>query len=81
MLAAATLVRASGAEVYLASTFEGPLGVAAAVHAAAALASRGPIAPCGLATLTLFDGLTDQLPVHEGRIAVPSGPGLGVRAA
>jgi L-alanine-DL-glutamate epimerase-like enolase superfamily enzyme len=81
LLAAATLVRASGAEVYLASTFEGPLGVAAAVHAAAALASRGPIAPCGLATLTLFDGLTDQLPVHEGRIAVPSGPGLGVRAA
>ncbi len=78
LLAAATLVRASGAEVYLASTFEGPLGVAAAVHAAAALASRGPVAPCGLATLALFDGLEDQLPVHEGRIAVPSGPGLGV---
>lgn len=79
LLAAATLVRASGAEVYLASTFEGPLGVAAAVHAAAALASRGPVAPCGLATLALFDGgLGDQLPVHEGRIAVPTGAGLGV---
>ena len=78
LLAAATLVRASGAEVYLASTFEGPLGVAAAVHAAAALASRGPVAPCGLATLALFQGLEDQLPVHEGRIAVPAGPGLGV---
>jgi L-alanine-DL-glutamate epimerase-like enolase superfamily enzyme len=78
LLAAATLVRASGAEVYLASTFEGPLGVAAAVHAAAALASRGPVAPCGLATLALFDGLEDQLPVHEGRIAVPTGAGLGV---
>ncbi|HEY7953389.1 MAG TPA: mandelate racemase/muconate lactonizing enzyme family protein [Solirubrobacteraceae bacterium] len=78
LLAAATLVRASGAEVYLASTFEGPLGVAAAVHAAAALASRGPIAPCGLATLVLFEGLEDRLPVHEGRIAVPGGPGLGV---
>jgi L-alanine-DL-glutamate epimerase-like enolase superfamily enzyme len=78
LLAAATLVRASGAEVYLASTFDGPLGIAAAVHAAAALASRGPVAPCGLATLALFEGLEDQLPVHQGRIAVPAGAGLGV---
>ncbi len=78
LLAAATLVRASGAEVYLASTFDGPLGVAAAVHAAAALASRGPVAPCGLATLSLFEGVEDQLPVHEGRISVPVGAGLGV---
>jgi L-alanine-DL-glutamate epimerase-like enolase superfamily enzyme len=80
LLAAATLVRASGAEVYLASTFDGPLGVAAAVHAAAALAARGPVAPCGLATLALFadDALAAQLPVHEGRIAVPTAAGLGV---
>jgi L-alanine-DL-glutamate epimerase-like enolase superfamily enzyme len=78
LLAAATLVRASGAEVYLASTLDGPLGIAAAVHAAAALASRGPVAPCGLATLGLFTGLEEQLPVREGHIAVPSGPGLGV---
>jgi L-Ala-D/L-Glu epimerase len=79
LLAAATLVRASGAEVYLASTLDGPLGVAAAVHAAAALASRGPLAPCGLATLALFeDGSEDQLPVRSGRIAVPTGAGLGV---
>jgi len=78
LLAAATLVRASGAEVYLASTFDGPLGVAAAVHAAAALASRGPVAPCGLATLALFDGLENPLPAREGHIAVPTGAGLGV---
>jgi L-alanine-DL-glutamate epimerase-like enolase superfamily enzyme len=51
LIAAATLVRASGAEVYLASTLDGPLGVAAAVHTAAALASRGPVPACGLATL------------------------------
>ena len=44
LLAAATLVRASGAEPYVASTLDGPLGVAAALHAAAALASRGPVA-------------------------------------
>ncbi|HWX45982.1 MAG TPA: mandelate racemase/muconate lactonizing enzyme family protein [Solirubrobacteraceae bacterium] len=81
LLAAAALVRASGAEVYLASTFDGPLGVAAAVHAAAALASRGPLPPCGLATLGLFEGIEDPLPAREGRIAVPAAPGLGVDPA
>jgi L-alanine-DL-glutamate epimerase-like enolase superfamily enzyme len=78
LLAAAALVRASGAEVYLASTLDGPLGVAAAVHAAAALASRGPVAPCGLATLALFEGIRDPLPARAGRIALPRSPGLGV---
>ncbi len=78
LLAAATLVRASGAEVYLASTLDGPLGIAAAVHAAAALASRGPLPASGLATLGLFEDLDDPLPVRAGRIAVPSGGGLGV---
>jgi L-alanine-DL-glutamate epimerase-like enolase superfamily enzyme len=78
LLAAATLVRATGAEVYLASTLDGPLGVAAALHAAAALASRGPLAPCGLATLGLFADLVDPLPVRDGAIALPGGSGLGV---
>jgi L-Ala-D/L-Glu epimerase len=78
LLAAATLVRASGAEVYLASTLDGPLGIAAAVHAAAALASRGPLPACGLATLGLFEDVEDPLPVRRGRIAVPLGGGLGV---
>jgi L-alanine-DL-glutamate epimerase-like enolase superfamily enzyme len=78
LIAAATLVRASGAEAYIASTFDGPLGVAAAVHAAAALASRGPVPHCGLATLALFDGIENPLPARDGQISVPSGPGLGV---
>jgi L-alanine-DL-glutamate epimerase-like enolase superfamily enzyme len=78
LLAAASLVRASGAEVYLASTLDGPLGVAAALHAAAALASRGPLPPCGLATLAMFEGLEDPLPARGGQIAVPESPGLGV---
>jgi len=78
LLAAATLVRATGAEVYLASTLDGPLGVAAALHAAAALASRGPLPHCGLATLAMFDGLENPLPVHNGQIEVPMGAGLGV---
>jgi L-alanine-DL-glutamate epimerase-like enolase superfamily enzyme len=75
LLAAAALVRASGAEVYLASTYDGPLGIAAALHAAAALA---PLPPCGLATLGLFEDAPGVLPVVAGEIAVPRGPGLGV---
>jgi L-Ala-D/L-Glu epimerase len=78
LLAAAALVRASGAEVYLASTLDGPLGVAAALHAAAALASRGPLPHCGLATLGMFEGIGDPLPVRAGMIALPDAPGLGV---
>jgi L-alanine-DL-glutamate epimerase-like enolase superfamily enzyme len=78
LIAAATLVRASGAEVYVASTLDGPLGVAAALHAAAALASRGPVPPCGLATLALFDDFEDPLPAKQGEIALPTAGGLGV---
>ena len=78
LIAAATLVRASGAEVYLASTLDGPLGIAAAIHSAAALASRGPVPHCGLATLRLFEDLDDPLPASGGQIAVPTGAGLGV---
>jgi L-alanine-DL-glutamate epimerase-like enolase superfamily enzyme len=78
LIAAATLVRASGAEAYLASTFDGPLGIAAAIHAAAALASRGPVPHCGLATLGIFEGIENPLPVRAGRIAVPASAGLGV---
>jgi L-alanine-DL-glutamate epimerase-like enolase superfamily enzyme len=78
LIAAATLVYASGAEVYLASTLDGPLGVAAAVHAAAALASRAAVPPCGLATLGLFEGFENPLPARDGRISLPSAAGLGV---
>jgi L-alanine-DL-glutamate epimerase-like enolase superfamily enzyme len=78
LLAAAALVRSSGAEVYVASTLDGPLGVAAGVHAAAALAARGPLPACGLATLGLFADLDGALAPAGGEIAVPHGPGLGV---
>jgi hypothetical protein len=36
------------------------------------------VAPCGLATLALFDGLADPLPARNGLIALPAGAGLGV---
>ncbi len=78
LVAAAALVRASGAEVYLASTYDGPLGIAAGVHVAAALASRGPVPHCGLATLGMFEGIEDPLPPRNGAIEVPRGPGLGI---
>ena len=78
LLADAAEVRASGAEVYVTSGLDGPLGVAAGVHAAAALLASGPLAHCGLATLALFEDLEDPLPPRDGQIAVPSGPGLGV---
>lgn len=71
-LAAAALVRAMGGEVYLASTLDGPLGIAAAVHCAAALRID---LPCGLATLPQLE-LDDPFVLREGRIAVPTGPGL-----
>jgi L-Ala-D/L-Glu epimerase len=65
--------RAAGYEVYLASTFDGPLGIAAGLHAAAALS---PDRVCGLATLGLFEA-RDPLPARGGAIALPDGPGLG----
>ena len=73
LLACATLVRASGAEPYVASTFDGPLGIAAALHAAAALRID---AACGLSTLDLFRDCEHPLTVRDGAIAVPRGPGL-----
>ncbi|HEY6761941.1 MAG TPA: enolase C-terminal domain-like protein [Baekduia sp.] len=74
LLAQATLVRATGAEVYLASTIDGPLGIAAAAHCAAALKVE---LPCGLATLGMLEGLdVDALAISHGRLRVPSGPGL-----
>lgn len=75
LLADAVAVRATGAEVYVSSSLEGPLGVAAALHAAAALA---PMPACGLATLGLFADVEDPFPPRDGAIAVPTGPGLGV---
>jgi L-alanine-DL-glutamate epimerase-like enolase superfamily enzyme len=69
LLAQAALARAMGTEVYVSSTYDGPLGIAAAVHAAAALRVE---LPCGLATLEDAGALAPR----EGFIDVPAGPGL-----
>jgi L-alanine-DL-glutamate epimerase-like enolase superfamily enzyme len=75
-LDAARRARRTGYALYLASTFDGPLGIAAALHAATAIA---PELPCGLATLSLFDAPGDPLPARDGEIEIPGGPGLGPR--
>jgi L-Ala-D/L-Glu epimerase len=73
----ARAARDAGARVYVASSYDGPLGIAAAVHAAAALAATGELLPCGLATLGAFEDLDPgPLAPHAGEIAVPTGPGL-----
>jgi L-alanine-DL-glutamate epimerase-like enolase superfamily enzyme len=74
LIDAARRARAVGYEVYLASTLDGPLGIAAALHAAAAVR---PDRASGLATLGLFAGRGDPLPPRSGTIAAPTGPGLG----
>ncbi len=52
LLVQASLAQLAGVEVAIASTFDGPLGIAAAVHAAAALGIERPL---GLATLEALD--------------------------
>jgi L-alanine-DL-glutamate epimerase-like enolase superfamily enzyme len=74
LIESARRARKAGYRVYLASTLDGPLGIAAALHAAAVVR---PDYACGLATLGLFDGRSDPLAPVDGRIAVPPGPGLG----
>jgi L-alanine-DL-glutamate epimerase-like enolase superfamily enzyme len=65
---------------YLSSALDSPLGIAAAVHTAQALPSRGFAAGLaqGLATTSLFaDNVADPAP-YAGPAIDPAGPGLGV---
>ncbi len=71
----AEAARAVGYEVYIASTLDGPLGIAAALHAAAVIA---PDRHCGLATLGRFEPAVPQpLQPSGGHMRVPPGAGLG----
>jgi L-Ala-D/L-Glu epimerase len=74
ILEAARRARAVGYELYLASSLDGPLGIAAALHAAATI---GPDRACGLATLGLFASAADPFPPSGGFIHVPGAGGLG----
>jgi o-succinylbenzoate synthase len=66
--------RAVGYEVYLSSTLDGPIGIAAALHAAAVIV---PDRACGLATLPLFETSPEALAPARGRLSAPPGVGLG----
>jgi o-succinylbenzoate synthase len=68
--------------IYLSSALDGPLGIAAAAHAAQALQFEGPAAGLahGLATQLLF---SERIAVRESSLdgdllSPPPGPGLGV---
>lgn len=74
LLDTARKARATGYEVYLASTLDGPLGIAAALHAAAVIR---PDRACGLATLDTFADRSPPLRPRRGRMALPAGDGLG----
>jgi L-alanine-DL-glutamate epimerase-like enolase superfamily enzyme len=73
---------ASHLPIYLSSALDGPLGIAAAAHAAQALEFTGPAAALahGLATQRLFAATTAtaQCELTGGELGLPSGPGLGV---
>jgi L-alanine-DL-glutamate epimerase-like enolase superfamily enzyme len=75
LLSEAERARELGYEVYVASTLDGPLGIAAALHAAAAIR---PDRHCGLATLGRFEPTVPGALVPDGGLMrVPAGPGLG----
>ncbi len=67
-----------GVRCVITSTLEAGVGLAAALHLAAA--SPAVTLECGLATLSLLgdDLLIDDLAVRDGFMAVPTGAGLGV---
>jgi o-succinylbenzoate synthase len=73
LLSAAARAREVGYRVYLASSLDGPLGIAAALHAAAVVR---PELPCGLATLSMF-ARAHRLGAPAPRLRPPPGAGLG----
>jgi muconate cycloisomerase len=68
--------------VYLSSALDGPVGIAAAAHAAQVLRPRTPwdALAHGLATQLLFADTiaARECDVRDGRLHLPEGPGLGV---
>ena len=75
LIAAATKARSAGLLVYLGSTLEGPISIAAALHAAAVIQ---PDLDSGLATLDVFEGYDNVLQLSGGQIELSNAPGLGL---
>jgi len=74
-LAAALRARSAGVDPVVTTTIDAVVARTAAVHVAAAIPE---VSPCGLATGSLLDEdlASDPCPIADGRIAVPTGPGL-----
>jgi len=72
------MAQAAGLGVFVTTTIDSGIGIAAALHLAATLPEPG--LACGLATASLLEAtLVQQLPlVQSGRMYLPSQPGLGV---
>lgn len=68
---------------YLSSALDGPVGIAAAAHAAQAIyrGAEDPGLAHGLATQELFSETvaSSECQVRDGTLHLPGGPGLGVR--
>jgi muconate cycloisomerase len=68
--------------VYLSSALDGPVGLAAAAHAAQVLRPTAPWSSLaqGLATQLLFrDSIASvECEIRDGLLHLPDGPGLGV---
>ena len=67
-----------GVRCVVTGTIEAGIGLVAALHLAAA--SPAVTLECGLATLHLLadDLLVEDLPIRNGYLTVPTGPGLGI---
>ncbi len=73
------LADSAGLRCIVTSSLECGVGVAPSLHLAATLPPDSPA--CGLATLDLLedDLILERLDVVDGRMRLPTGPGLGVR--
>ncbi|MEK6278423.1 MAG: mandelate racemase/muconate lactonizing enzyme family protein [Actinomycetota bacterium] len=75
------LAIATAIPVYLSSSLDGPVGIAAAAHLSQALRARGDAGIAhGLATQRLFAETiaARECELHDGFLHLPDGPGLGV---
>ena len=75
MIGAAKSAREIGMKVYSGSTLDGPIGIAAALHASVVI---NPDVASGLATIDAFEQTTTLGWIKDGRVTVPEGIGLGI---
>lgn len=75
----ASIAQGSGLKVYVTSSLDSSVGIAAALQLAAMLPEDSPA--CGLATAGLFirDTVLDPPRTLGGRMGIPKAPGLGFR--